>query len=389
MSPGGDGRPDVIVAGAGPGGMVCAIALQQAGMKVRVFERDASPDARNQGFVVNLLADSGLKALDAVGLGGAVRESGAHTSGLDILDHAGRLLVEFPSGGAFSVPRARLRDLLRDAVSDGTIVWGARCTGYEQDADSAVAIFDDGRREKASVIVGADGMRSAIREQMHGDPLLYVGVTIVSGAASGSAGEAAMRSLAMRRRQAMTLTRHGSWYATVTSPVEKKVRWGIGFRAKEDELDRFRNKADLKGAMVDRVAGWHAPIPDLVAHTDAEGLTIRKVYDRDPLFPWRSGRVTLLGDAAHPMTPYRGLGANLAMEDGLDLARALAAASHGGVTRALAGYEDAMLTRGEAAQTLSRQLARMLHWEGRLTCFFRNANLRVGQFFTSRFRRTA
>lgn len=378
-------KPRIAIVGAGLGGLTCAVALRRAGFEVQVFDRDTSPEERLQGFVVNL--EKGLEALDRLELGDKVRSDGYPTPDLRIFDHRGRRLARFASRDAFSVGRPRLRRILLAAVEEEIVTWGARCVGYEEDADGATCRFQDGRRHRADLVVGCDGVRSVIRQQMHGDSLVYLGVAIIGGeVGSEEAGVAEIKAL--RGGKFMTLTRRGSCYATVYSG-ENRIRWSYGRHAEEGELERGpRDPAELKQEVLARVEGWIDPVPSLVRATDPASVQQRGVYDRDPLRPWRTGRVTLLGDAAHPMSPYRGLGANLAIQDAVSLAEALSDVVPANLPVALQKYERAMLRRAEEAQRLSRLLARMFHWEGWVAVGLRNTCMRLGSLLR-RVERTA
>lgn len=386
----GEGRR-ILLAGAGLGGLAAAVALEQRGFAVHLFERDDHRDAREQGFVVNL--ENGLRALDELGLGEAVRSDGVPTPALQLLDASGRHLFTFPSRGAYSIARSRLRDLLLEAAGEEKVTWGARCTGFRRPAEDGAGVellFEDGRVETGDAAVGCDGVRSALRAQLIGDELAYLGVTIVGGEVTGSMAEEAMASRALQGGKLITVSEQGSFYSTPLV-ASRRIRWSVGIKAPQGQIEEsFPEPEDLKEELLRRMGEAHDPIPRMISSTPAEAIHLRPVYDRDPLEPFAGGAVTLLGDAAHPMSPYRGLGANLALQDAVDLARELARklaqepASGESLEAGLASYQRILLERGRRAQRLSRQAAKLLHFDHPVPCALRDACLRVGSWLTGR-----
>ena len=375
----------VLLAGAGLGGLAAAVALRQRGFDVRLFERDEHPEAREQGFVVNL--EGGLEALDTLGLGDAVRAAGVPTPALHLLDAAGGRLFTFPSRGAFSIARSRLRQLLLAAAGPETVSWGDRCSGYREaageDREGGVELsFVGGGCKAGTLLVGCDGVRSAVREQLVGDGLVYLGVTIVGGEVRGEGAALAGRSGALSGGKFMTLSERGSFYST-PMVAGRRIRWSVGLRSPRDEVEeRFPEPAQLKEELLRRLGSCHDPIPKMIEATPASRIRTRPVLDRDPLRRFASEAVTLLGDSAHPMSPYRGLGANLALLDAVDLARELAEGET--AAAALAAYQRILLERGRRAQRVSRQAARLLHFDHPFPSALRNGFLRLGHRLVAR-----
>ncbi|MDY7094217.1 MAG: NAD(P)/FAD-dependent oxidoreductase [Acidobacteriota bacterium] len=377
----------VLIVGAGLGGLACGAALRRQGMTPRIFERDDSRSGRAQGFAVNL--DGGLSALDRIGLGDAVRSAGAPCPGLDIVDLRARKLFHFPSQDSYSVGRPELRELLLEAAGADRVEWDRRCVGYRQEDDEVVVQFDDGSEERGDLLIGSDGVRSAVRDQLRGDPLHYVGVTIVGGEAVGKEAQDALDSGFFDGGKLLLLGRQASFYATLFSQ-EGRIRWSVGRAVEQGTLEqRLTEPAELRrdASELAEDEAWPEPIRELIASTPLESFKIRPVFDRSPLSPWEHGRITLLGDAAHPMTPYRGLGANLALEDAVDLAETLTSepdeadppttSTNGEPLHPLAVYQQTMLRRGTRAQNLSRNMAELIHWRNPLARALRNSSLRV------------
>ncbi|HEX4952759.1 MAG TPA: NAD(P)/FAD-dependent oxidoreductase [Thermoanaerobaculia bacterium] len=371
-------RLRVAIVGGGLGGLACGIGLRQAGHEVRVFERDADAGARAQGVVLNL--EGGLSALDRLGLGEAVRAVGFPTPGLAVLDARMRPLIRFPAKDSFSVARPALRGLLLEALGPDAISWGRRSTGFEEGDEGVTVSFEDGERWGADVLVGADGVRSVVREQRHGDPLEFRRLMILGNELTGEAVEPWAASPWLAEGKSILLSKHGSFYVTLYSQ-ERRLHWSFGLPATEEEIEALAaDPAGLAGEAARRAAQWPEPVPSLVAASAGHPFRLRGVYDREPLPAAPPGRVTLLGDAAHPMTPYRGLGANLAFEDAADLAEMLSSPEGAAdPVSALAAYERTMAPRGTSAQQASRWTAWLLHFQNPAACAARNSWLRLAQ----------
>ncbi len=371
-------RLRVAIVGGGLGGLACGIGLRRAGHEVRVFERDADAGARAQGVVLNL--EGGLSALDRLGLGDAARAVGFPTPGLAVFDASMRPLIRFPAKDSFSVARPALRGLLLDGLGEPALSWGRRCAGYEETAEGVTVAFEDGERWQADVLIGADGVRSVVREGRHGDPLEFRRLMILGNELTGEAVEPWAASPWLAEGKSILLSKHGSFYVTLYSQ-ERRLHWSFGLPASEEEIETLAaDPAGVAEEAVRRAARWSEPVPSLVAASAGHPFRLRGVYDREPLPAARPGRVTLLGDAAHPMTPYRGLGANLAFEDAADLAEVLSSEEGAAdPARALTVYERTMAPRGTSAQQASRWTAWLLHFQNPAACAARNAWLRLAQ----------
>jgi 2-polyprenyl-6-methoxyphenol hydroxylase-like FAD-dependent oxidoreductase len=259
-----------------------------------------------------------------------------------------------------AIHRADLHAVLR-AAFDGPLHLGARCAGVEHGADGVTARFADGRTLRAAVLVGADGLRSAVRTALHGDvPPVYAGYTawravVPFDPAALTPGETFGRG--QRFGQVPLPGGQAYWFATASVPE------GAAFPEGE------------KAALRRLFGGWHAPVEALVEATPAEALIRTDLYDRPPLAPWGRGRVTLLGDAAHPTTPNLGQGAGMALEDAAALARRLA--SGGDVEEALRAYEAARAARTAAVVRASRAIGAVGQWRSPAAVAARTALFRL------------
>ena len=381
----------IVVAGGGIGGAAAAAALQRRGFDVVVLEADASFDSRKQGYGLTIQRQDATQALgislaaddapstshytfaaDGAILGFYGEAFGAKSKGRQEADNSGRFV---------HIPRQVLRQRLVEQLRPGTIRWGSRLRGFEYGERGVTVTLTDGTSIDAALLVGSDGIFSTVRRQLDlaGDRLNYVGLIVVLGIVEE--GAAAVPPLA-RRRIFETVDGTTRIYAmpfTTTSTM-----WQLSFPYGEDAARALvKDPAALKAEIVRRCGGWHEPIPALLRGTPLESMAGYPVYDRDLLEadvlrrpgkekekkgapPAAQRRVTLIGDAAHPMTPFRAQGANQALSDAVLLADALVEgiAAHGakaGVDAALPGFERKMLSRSARTVIGSREKAKELH----------------------------
>ena len=309
----------VSIIGGGIGGLAVASALQRQGIQVTVFERN--PELREIGAGLTLWAN-GVQVLRQLGLADALAAVSAPLTHFECWSWRGKRLgsmrldtierlVGAPSLG---IHRADLLRLLAGEVSQGSIHLNADCVGFRPEQETIISHFADGQQHQTDLLVGADGLHSVIREQLLGkEPPRYSGYTCWRGVAvfeerhvsPGISSETWGRG----RRFGMLPIGNGRvfWYATHNCPAGEQDRAG----ERKSRLSRL-------------FGGWREPIGRLIDATDEEAILRNDIFDRRPVRHWGSGRVTLLGDAAHPPTPNLGQGACQALEDALILAGCLA-----------------------------------------------------------------
>lgn len=370
------GADHVIVIGAGIAGLTTAITLRRAGVKATVFERRAQPGRllTGGGF---MLWHNAILALRRIGLDAEVAAAGEPIRFHEFRSASGRRLARWridPQAESCGAPAIALRRsvlgeiLMREAGE--AVRLGARFTSFEQDGDGVTAHFEDGSSVRGDVLVGADGLRSAVRAALrrwHEAPPRHAGYT--------------------------------AWQAIARLPGEDLVPtgtffnlWGRGLRFLYCRLndrevywdaitsDRVRDRLDTlragrRSVLATAYRAWPAPIPQVIGSTAEEAILPIEIYDRPPGGAWGAGRVTLVGDAAHPMTLNLSQGAGQGIESGIVLGRLLASARP--PAAALRDYENRRRTRTAEMVGTSRWIGAMGRPRGVLACGLRNAFMRA------------
>ncbi|MDO0924606.1 NAD(P)/FAD-dependent oxidoreductase [Streptomyces sp. TG1A-8] len=354
----------VAVVGAGLGGLALARVLHVHGVDAALFDLDASPAARTQGGMLDIHDDSGQEALRAAGLHDAFLAR-VHPGGeaRRILDQHGTVLREGLDDGTGTRPeidRGDLRDLLLGSLPEGTVRWGAKVTGARPLGGGRHEVtLADGTAFTTDLLVGADGAWSRIRPLLSPARPAYTGVSFV---------EADLLDADTRHPDAARVVGGGMLFALGAGrgflahrESDGSLHVYVAVEAPEDWLDGidFTDTGAAGTAVLKEFDGWDENLRALV--TDADGALVpRRIHALPVGHRWdRVPGVTLLGDAAHLMSPFAGEGANLALLDGAELGLALAA--HPGDTEAaLAAYEERLFPRSEASAAQSARGAALL-----------------------------
>jgi salicylate hydroxylase len=367
----------VAIIGGGIGGLTAANALTRAGAEVSVFE--AAGELREIGAGVALHANA-MRVLRFIGVEDAVRKVAGRTEWAVTRDGiTGRVISRTSRAQSAAlhgiepatVHRADLLDVLAAALPEGIVSLGKRCVSVANDGDVAVARFADGSSVEADVIIGADGIHSVARTSLFGPD------------APRFTGKICYRSViptaAVRGGGAALADSNGQWLGPHGTIVLYPLRGEelINVVAHYDD-DSYRHESWVtecpRDEVLIRYAGWHESLLRLFE----AGETWYKwaLYDRDPIPAWTSGRVTLLGDSAHPMLPYLGQGACQALEDGAVLALALSA-SPGDPVAALDLYERTRRPRASQVVLTARARGVSNHLPSRWASWRRDAAIAV------------
>ena len=369
----------VAIIGGGIGGLAAARALSRRGIEVRIYE--AAPELREIGAGV-ALGPNAMKVLRSLDLEDDVRAvAGRSEWALTRNGRTGRVISRtsraqqaalFGSAAA-TVHRADLLDVLAHSLPSHIVTLGARCTGVEPDGEVAVAHFQDGTEVEADLVVGADGIHSAVRASLFGPDaprftgkICYRSVVPVDAVPGGPPPN----------DNTQWLGPHGT---IVLYPVRRDELINVVCHY-DDEAYRHESWVSEceRSEVLERYAGWH----DLLLRTFSAGEVWYKwaLYDRDPIPTWTHGRVTVLGDAAHPMLPYLGQGACQAIEDGCVLAAALAAEPDDPVA-ALDLYERSRRPRASQVVLASRERGVSNHLASPLAAWRRDVSIALRRRF--------
>ena len=356
--------PRAVVVGGGIGGLAAGVALRRAGWDVAVFER--APELREAGAGITLWTNA-VKVLRRIGAGPAVEAAAHPIARSEVRDWRGRLIntIDFAAMSArlgaptVGVHRADLQAALADVLGRDHLRLGKECVGYEPDAAGVTARFADGSAEPGDVLIGADGLKSAVRRQLLGDePLRYAGYTAWRGVGVIDRPELplGLTILAMGRGSQVGALPIGKgrtyWFATANVPAG-----GDG-------------PGDHKTDLLKRFADWWPLVPAVIEATPAEAILRNDISDRRPVRRWTDGRVALLGDAAHPTTPNMGQGACQAIESAAVLARHLDGAAD--LPAALAAYAESRFARTAMITNRSWTYGKVFALEAGWACWLRD-----------------
>ena len=356
--------PSIAIAGGGLSGLVLARILQDHDIACTVYELDATADARRQGGLLDLHVESGQRALREAGLYGHFRRLiRPQAEALRVMDKAGTIFIDQASphssddSGRPEVDRTELRALLLDSLDPGRVVWGHKLTRAGRLSDRRYELaFADGSRRSTDLLIGADGAWSRVRPLVSSASPAYVGISYF---------ELHVTDAPATVPTSTALVGPGSLFAlsdnkNLGGHGGRGLHLGAMMRVAEDWLDTrdvdWSDPTATRAALLAEFADWSPALTDLIRYCDDE-IVARRIYALPTGHSWpRTPGVTLVGDAAHLMSPFAGEGANAAMLDGCELALALI--EHGDdVEAALREYETVMFPRSADA---ARQSARGL-----------------------------
>lgn len=347
----------IAIIGGGPGGLTLARVLQQKGVNVKVYERDADRFFRQQGATLDLHHDSGLKALRAAGL--MEEFKGKYRPGAErvtIVDN--NAVVHYTERGKAPVTdlddmyarpeidRGALRDLLIASLDEGTIIWNSKFNELKPIGNGWNINFDNGTSAYADLVIAADGANTRVRKYVTDIGRMYSGMTIVEGniykAVINAPGLWELTNggkiFAHWKSKMIVLSAKGEGSLSFYTMTKEEESWvnapGVDFNVKDEVFTWFKARYD------DWSVDWHE-----IFMSDDSYFVHRPQY----YFPidqsWEPlSNLTLLGDAAH-QTPPSGDGVNQAMLDAVELYEALCLEEHGTIKEAIASFERKMLGR--------------------------------------------
>lgn len=351
-------KPNVVIVGGGIGGLFAANALIAQGLNVSVYEQ--APALGEVGAGVYLTPNS-VRHLERLGFGPAVekwgarvgpnshyfRQDGTSIAPVQVTDSSGW-------NATFGMHRADFVNFLAAALPDGVVNTGHRCVGFTQEGDKARVTFANGASAEADIVIGADGIHSELR------PHVFPPSTPVFSSTSAYRG-----TVPHERVPDWPVDRWQMWLGKGKHFLVFPLRAGklinfVGFVPADQEMKESWSAPGDPDALRRDFAGWDPRVEKLLAQVDK---TFRwALYDREPLPTWTKGRLTLLGDAAHPMLPHLGQGANQSIEDGMALATILARTDGQSVPAALEAYER--LRRERVAQVQRGARENGLRYDG-------------------------
>ena len=356
--------PGVIVIGGGIGGLAAALAIARQNIEVLLLEQASEISEIGAGIQ---LGANAFNALDWLGVGAAARDRAVFTESLTLMDAVdAREIVQVETGAAYTkrfgnpygvIHRADIHLSILEAVLVNPLIkfrTNTHIQKIEQTTDSVTAIDQHGQHYKAKALIGADGVKSVVRAQLINDPARVTGHVVYRAVVDveNMPEDLQINSPVVWAGPHCHLVhyplRGGKQYNLVVTFHSRDVEtWGVTDGSKEEVLSYFQGVHPLPRQMLNRPTSWRR----------------WATADRDPVEQWSFGRVTILGDAAHPMTQYIAQGACQALEDAVVLGEALRATGNEFVS-AFKLYEQARIPRSGRAVLAAREMGRIYHAKG-------------------------
>ena len=354
----------ILVAGGGIGGLAAALALARQGFDVKVLEQSAQLGEIGAGVQ---LGPNAFSAFDALGIGERARARAVYTDRILMMDAVDESeIVNMPLGEAFRrrfgnpyavTHRADMHLSLLEGVQESgrvELLTSVHVERIEQHGDHVIAIDREGRSHRGAAIVGCDGVKSVVRQQFVNDPVRVTGHVVYRAVVDEEEFPAELKVNAQCLWAGPDChvvhypLREGHQYnLVVTFHSRKPEEWGVTDGSRDEVLSYFQGIGRKPRQLLDLPKSWRR----------------WATADREPIDKWSFGRVTLLGDAAHPMMQYLAQGACMAMEDAVTLGEALKA-ERGDLERGFVRYEQARVTRTARVVLMTREMGRIYHARG-------------------------
>lgn len=353
-------RHRIAVVGAGIGGLAVAAALRRQGIDCEIFEQAAQLGEVGAGIQV---APNAAMLLHRLGMAERLEQVAVRPGATEMRRWDDNCLIaRITLGNAcsrrygapyYTIHRADLHQALSELVPMASVNLGRRCTGVTDLDDDVELRFETGGSWRGDVVIGADGIRSAVRAALVPDEPIFSGQIMYRGIIP-----------AKRVRHLADPPNVRLWLGPQQHCVCYPIAGGrlLSFGATAYSGDTKQENWTVAGRIEDLAAayhGWHDEVQRLIAALDE----VRRwaLHDRDPITGWRSKRVTLVGDAAHPMLPFMAQGANQAIEDAFALAKCLGAVARTGIPACLTRYQEVRAPRTAEVQCISRENGRLFH----------------------------
>ena len=368
-------KATLLVVGGGIAGPAIALFLKRAGFSPIVFEGYAQASDIGGGLQV---APNGMRVLDQLGLAAPMLKEGVESAEFSFENQSGEALARIPNGPALRyglpsicISRAVLHATLLNELERQKIPihYSKRLQKIVSKDSSVIAEFADGSRAEGSMLIGADGIHSQVRRIVfpEASPPFYTGLMVIGGFAKDAALEPVDARLKCRAHMIYgTNGFFGYGYHDAADPTTV-MWWSHQQRSDEPSVEELRSATpeELREQLTEQHRGWAEPVPTIVR--SAQRILWGPIYDLPNLKTWSKGRVVLIGDAAHAISPHAGQGVSLALEDAMCLAKCL---RHDSYTNAFAVYQamrqgrvvkmiSEARKRGEAKQTLTPGAAKV------------------------------
>ncbi|WP_410658105.1 FAD-dependent oxidoreductase [Amycolatopsis sp. lyj-112] len=391
----------IAIIGGGTGGLCLAQGLRKAGLDIAVYERSRTRTERLQGYRVHINPHGAAALHECLPPGLWQRflaTTGATGGNFTFVTEQLRDLMVIdseltyspdPASNHHSVSRISLHQVLSDGL-DGILHHGKEFVGYRREGDVVVCEFADGSTVEADLVIGADGANSRIRKQfLPGAARVDTGIIAIAG--KYPLDEETRKRLPARLTDGPSMVMPRTGAGLFSAPHELNGASSVNDETAEHDPVLFDNTSSyvmwafaadnrrypagissldgeaLRKLVLDLIDGWDPAFKELVSGSPAESVSRLPIFTSTPVDPWPTSNVTLLGDAIHSMTPFRGIGANTALRDAQLLCRNLIAARKtGDVRTAVADYEQRMREYGFAAVRDSERSARQFVSENRV-----------------------
>ncbi len=369
----------VAVVGGGPGGLTLARLLQLKGVRVNVYERDVTKEARVQGSPLDMHEESGWAALRQAGLLSGFNQHIRHGADKKVVvnaqaevlfsDHGPAPAADAaPEAARPEIDRGALRQLLLESLQPGTVVWNSQFMAMESQDAGWRLHFKNGPTAYADLVIGADSANSKIRPYLTPIQAFYSGITMLEINVPDAANTAPHLYALLNGGKIMAFgdskcllggqkgTGDLGFYASFKTPADWATASGLD----------YTNKTQLLAWFKQEYAGWSRQWDELFANATPPFIP-RPIYCMPLNQDWEAQpNLTILGDAAHVMPPFAGEGANTSMRDALDLSECLTADRYATLREAIAAYETAMRQRAAQAAQTSLENGERMHSPGAL-----------------------